>query len=176
VTPARRRALRLAAGALLPALSGCGFRLRGSGSRPAASGRVYVDGDRATTIARPLSDALRERGFAIADNRDEADVLLRLIDERIDERVVSVQSTGRVSELELIHAVDLVVVESFDGAPPFYDPALPSNRVRVAREYTYDETQVLGKANEERTLRAELRAELVRQIVLRTIASGASAG
>ena len=44
------------------------------------------------------------------------------------------------------------------------------NRVEVIREYTYDETGVLGKENEARILRAEMEDELVRQIVLRTIA------
>jgi len=152
-------------------LGACGFVLRGSGPGLAEPGRVFVDADRDSTIARALTEALRERSFPIAGDRDAADVLLRLINERVEQRVVSVQSTGRVSELELTHAVDLVLAQSVDGAQPVYDPAALGNRVRVAREFTYDETQVLGKANEEATLREELRAELVRQIVLRTIAS-----
>ena len=168
----RRRVASLAgAAAFAGLLSGCGFRLRGAGPGLDMPGRVFVDADRGSTIARDLTEALRARDFPIAANRDEADILLRLLDEGIDERVVSVQSTGRVSELELTHEVDLVVAESIDGQAPVYDPQLPSNRVRVAREYTYDETEVLGKANEEATLRRELRAELVRQIVLRTVAS-----
>jgi len=151
--------------------SGCGFRLRGSGPGLGDAGRVFVDADRDSTLARGLIEALRERSIPIAPDRDAADVLLRLSGERIEQRVVSVQSTGRVSELELTHAVDVVLAKSIDGQPPIYDPAAPANRVLVTREFTYDETQVLGKANEEATLRAELRAELVRQIVLRAVAS-----
>jgi len=153
------------------ALTGCGFVLRGSGPGLAEPGRVFIDADRDSTISRALTEALRERDFPIADNRDAADVLLRLTDERVDQRIVSVQSAGRVSELELTHSVDFVLAESIEGSAPVYDPIAPGNSVRVAREFTYDETQVLGKANEEATLRAELQAELVRQIVLRTIAS-----
>ena len=176
----RRRWLRRAAASAVTGVavcagavvtSGCGFRLRGSGPGLSGAGRVFVDADRDSTLARGLIAALRERSLSIAPDRDAADVLLRLSGESIEQRVVSVQSTGRVSELELTHAVDFVLAQSMDGQPPVYDPAAPGNRVRVAREFTYDETQVLGKANEEATLRAELRAELVRQIVLRAVAS-----
>ena len=87
------------------------------------------------------------------------------------ERVVSVRSTGRVSELELSHAVDMLIAESTNSDEPIYSETQTFDRVEVIREYTYDETGVLGKENEARILRTEMETELVRQIVLRTIAS-----
>ena len=97
--------------------------------------------------------------------------MLRLTGEEQKERVVSVRSTGRVSELELSHAVDMLIAESIDGKEPVYSESQSLNRVEVIREYTYDEKGVLGKENEARILRSEMESELVRQIVLRTIAS-----
>lgn len=155
------------------ALSGvaCGFKPRGSRTAAEDVGRLFVDTDRDISIARPLREALFNRDFDLAANRDQAQVILRITEERIEERIVSVQSAGRVSEFELSHAVDVAVQRVVDGEAPTRDTEAITNRVRVTREYTYDETEVLGKENEARILRDEMRNELVLQIVLRTLAS-----
>ena len=177
--PARRRWLRralgLGAAGAGAGLAGCGFRPRGSGIASGATGRLFVDADRELTVLPELREALLERGVTLAPNRDEADVLLRVGGERVDERIVSVQRTGRVSEYELVHEVDLLVARGADGEPPVYAPGAAPNRVSVTREYTWDVTEVLGKENEARILKLELRRELVRQLVLRTLASLAAA-
>ena len=184
------RALALLLVAVLPAA--CGFHPRGSAFPVGDPGRLFVDADRGSSVEEPLREALRERSFVLVDDRDEADVVLRLSDERQTQRIVSVRSTGRVSEFELVHALDMRIerapsgsatsdefavpdarpAEAFDAAPRT-EAALPptADRVVVTREYTYDEAQVLGKENEARILRREMSEELVRQIVLRTIAS-----
>ena len=152
-------------------LGGCGFHPRGSVTRLTDLGSIYVDASRNLSISQAVEEALTDAAFELAPNRDDANILLRLTDEEQTERVVSVRSTGRVSELELSHAVSMLIAESVDGRAPAYQPGQTFNRVDVTREYTYDETNVLGKENEARILRSEMAEELVRQIVLRTIAS-----
>lgn len=152
-------------------IAGCGFHPRGSVTRLTDLGSIYVDASRNISISEAVEEALIEAAFELAVNRDEANILLRLSDEKQAERVVSVKSTGRVSELELSHTVNMLIAESSGGGAPSYQPGQTFNRVEVIREYTYDETGVLGKENEARILRAEMEEELVRQIVLRTIAS-----
>ena len=171
----RRDFLVLASLVAASVTAGCGFRPRGSRVAAADVGLLLIDADPNLSIVRELSDALTRREVRLAANRDQAQVLLRVSDERIAERIVSVQSLGRVSEFELSHGVDLVVQRVVDGVVLEEDAQQQANRVRVTREYTYDETDVLGKDNEARTLREEMRAELVRQIVLRTLASLADA-
>lgn len=153
------------------ALGACGFRPRGSQASLGDVGRVFVDADRGVSIAPQLRETLLRRDFELAENRDEADVLLRVTDEQVAERIVSVQSSGRVSEFELSHTVGLVVQRVEAGLISPEDAQRQANRVRVTREYTYDETEVLGKENEARILREELREALVTQILLRTLAS-----
>lgn len=157
--------------ALMAAVSSCGFHPRGSVTELTDPGSIFVDTSRDLTISADLRAALRDRAFTLAANRDEAEILLRVTSEEQKQRVVSLKSTGRISELELSHAVDLLVAESIDGQPPVYASDKVANRIEVRREYTYDETGVLGKENEARILRVEMRDELVRQIILRTIAS-----
>jgi len=153
-------------------LTGCGFHPRGSVTRLTDLGSIYVDAARNLTIADDIRDALIDAAFTLAPNRDEADIMLRLTDEERRERVVSVRSTGRVSELELSHTVNMQITESTgEDEDALSSSARTLNRVEVFREYTSDETGVLGKQNEARILRSEMQSELVRQIVLRTIAS-----
>lgn len=150
---------------------GCGFHPRGSVTRLTDLGSIYVDASRNLSITDDIRDALTDAAFTLAPNRDEADIMLRLTGEEQRERVVSVRSTGRVSELELSHAVNMLIAESIGEDEPKYSEGQIFNRVEVIREYTYDETGVLGKENEARILRSEMETELVRQIILRTIAS-----
>lgn len=156
-------------------LTSCGFRPRGSVSELTDPGAVYIDVGRGVTIRNELEAVLRDRAFTIARNRDIADILLRLSEEDESERIVSVQRTGRVSELELNHSINMQIAQrKGDEAPRYEDGAIP-NRVEVRREYTYDERGVLGKEAEAQILRDEMREELVSQIVLRAVASLAPA-
>ena len=92
--------------------SACGFQLRGTDSEFASKARVFVDAAPDSTIKDELSKVLSDRSFAVVDNRDLANVLLRVADERQSRRIVSVEKTGRVSEYELSHSVNIQVTQS----------------------------------------------------------------
>ncbi len=168
-------ASRLSVTALLVICSACGFQLRGTDSAIGSNARIYVDTSRDSSMREELRKVLSDRSFAVVDNRDQANVLLRVADERQSRRIVSVEKTGRVSEYELAHSVNMQVAQSQYDEIPAYDQAQTNNRVEVIREYTYDQSGVLGKEDEETILRDEMRRELALQIVLRTVATMASA-
>ena len=171
-TVAHRAVRAVLLSVLLLSISACGFHPRGTFLRATELGSIYVDAESGLSIADEVREALLDSAFTLADNRDDAAILLRLTGEEPDgNRVVSITSNGRVSELELTHAVGMFIVESVDGRTPVYSPDQALNRVAVTREYTYDETGVLGKENEARILREEMKVDLVRQIVLRSIAT-----
>jgi len=155
--------------------SACGFQLRGTDSTVASKARIYVDASRENSIREELRKVLSDRSFSVVDNRDLANVLLRVADERQSQRIVSVQSTGKVSEYELAHSVNIQIAQAELNEQPLYDPDQSANRVEVVREYTYDQSGVLGKEDEADILRTEMRRELALQIVLRTVATLESA-
>lgn len=157
--------------ALTSLVVACGFRPRGDVVSLSDPGSLFIDSDRDLSIEGELRASLRDRAFRVADNRDEADIVLRVAAERQSQRIVSVRSTGRVSEYELAHEVMLSISRPDVDTASAPVSAPRADRVQVKREYTYVESQVLGKENEASILRAELREELVRQIVLRTVAS-----
>lgn len=162
---------------------------------------MFVDAAPDSTLKEELNKVLSDRSFAVVDNRDLANVLLRVADEQQTQRIVSVQRTGRVSEFELAHSVNIQVTQSdiatlpsqnptqtptqtksqintetpqADTTVPVTNPEQVTNRVEVIREYTYDERGVLGKEDEADILRKEMRRELALQIVLRAVATMAS--
>ncbi|MDO6459471.1 hypothetical protein Q4485_02065 [Granulosicoccaceae sp. 1_MG-2023] len=154
---------------LLPAA--CGFAPRGSITQSTDIGTVYIAAGKGVSIGRRLGDSLRERNISVTEFRDQATILVNLSNEQKDQRIVSVESTGRVSEYELRHSVDMQIARSIDGAKPQIDKAQKANTVTVIREYTYDRTGVLGKADEAQILRSEMQDELVMHLVLRLLAS-----
>jgi len=152
-------------------LSGCGFTPRGSISGTTNIGTIFVDATRNVPIAELLERQILDRDLVLATSRNSADILLRLTNEIETQRILTVQSEGRVSELELLHSVNLLIAQSEGDQPARYDPSQQENTVTVWREYTYDEKGVLGKEDEASILRAEMREELARRLLLRVVAT-----
>lgn len=163
--------LRLFLVSLMLTLVACGFTPRGSITQTTDIGAVYIDAGSKVPIAWRLRSALTDRKFTVSNDKSSANILIRLQNEQQSQRIVSVESTGRVSEYELRHSVDMQIAQSYDGTPPTLDKNRQANTVSVIREYTYDETGVLGKADEAEILRAEMREELVNHLLLRLLAS-----
>lgn len=155
-------------------ISACGFNVRGSGRQSGSQvvGQLFIEGD--ATILRALRNELTAQQVQFATIRDEADTIVILDNEVLSRRVASVSSSGRVSEYELQHAIDLLTVRAIDGVKAGLLTMTEINSqpqiVSVIRDYTYDETDVLAKDDEERILRAEMSDELVRHLVLRIFA------
>lgn len=155
---------------LAAVLSACGFSPRGSVSGGEEVGAIFIDSTRDVSIAPLLQEKMSEQGLQIATDREQANVLVRLSRESRGRRVLSVQSQGKVSEYELRHAIDMLVIKATGEEFARYSPGLKPNRVAVRREYTFDDTGVLGKEDEASILKREMRDELARTLLLRIIA------
>jgi len=159
-------------------LTACGFQLRGSG-RPSSSelvGSVYIYDPEKVSVYVPLRNALTAQQVRFVPHREQADTVVVLSNEKTTRRVASVSASGRVSEYELLHAIDLGVLRSTGqerlgaGEIAALLDKLNPQTVSVIRDYTYDETDVLAKDDEERILRSEMEAELIRHLSLRIFA------
>jgi LPS-assembly lipoprotein len=151
---------------LVPA---CGFQLAGSGTLPAVMQTTYLDSrEQYSEFFTSLSDELRQRGLTIVDSSDEAEARLVISEDTSGERVLSVSARNIPREYELYYAVTFSLLA--DGR------ALIENEPLLARRnYTFDETEVLGKEREQAILRQALAEDLARQ-VLRRIEAVAAGG
>jgi LPS-assembly lipoprotein len=145
-------------------LAGCGFHLQGALTMPAAMQRTYVDAvDNYSLFHRELRLRLEDAGVELVDTPAEATAILSIKTDDTGQRVLSVSARNVPTEYEVYYTVRYSVTAGEKTLLDFQD-------VTETRDYTYDETLVLGKAKEEAVLREALARDLVR-IVLKQIAS-----
>jgi LPS-assembly lipoprotein len=150
-------------------MSGCGFRLEGSGALPAAMQTTYLESSAPQSeFYASLSDALRRRGLTLVDSKDEAGARLIISEDQSDQRVLSVNARNIPREYEVYYSVTFSLEANGESL-------IEPEPIVVRRNYTYDETQVLGKEREETVLRRALAEDLARQVVRRIEAAAATA-
>jgi LPS-assembly lipoprotein len=147
----------------LALLQGCGWHLRGTADLPSSVSPIHIEGPAAYDRFRmELAQALRNNGIQLAENRNEASSLLRILETQTDSRVLSVvPSTGKIAEIELHHEVQFTLLDTSGNE------LVPRQRIRVQRAYLNTEEEVLGKLREGEVLRKEMRQELAQKILRR---------
>jgi LPS-assembly lipoprotein len=143
-------------------LTACGFHLRGTATLPPGMSVTYVqDSDPASSIARPLRQALQANGGRVTANAAEATATLRIVNEAFERKLVGVGGTAREKNYELQYRV------AFTAAATNGAWALDEQGLTVVRELIFDETQVLGKTAEQEQLHQTMVQDAARQILLR---------
>ncbi len=145
-------------------LTGCGFQLRGQASLPPEMGRTYISAeDRQSLFARKLRSSLMDNGIDIVDSPVDATAVVNILDDDTGRRVLAVSARNVPREFEVYYRVRFSV-EGDNGML-----LTPREQVLV-RDYTYDETIVLGKAREEEQLREAIADDLVRAVLFQLAA------
>jgi len=158
------RAQILALLLFVSAMSACGFHLQGAVTIPRDMERTYIETvDRHSLFYRELRLQLKAAGVQLVDSSADATAIFSILVDDTDQRVLSVSARNVPTEYEVYYSVRY----SLTGEER---RLLESQFVTLTRDYTYDETLVLGKALEEDQMRNAIVADLVR-IVLRQIAS-----
>lgn len=149
-------------------LAGCGFHLRGQGDVPPAFAAVAVRdsspaggapawyGGTRDDLARSVIAAFRGAGIAV---RDDATVIVDLLGETSTRRVASIDANASAAEYQVDYALRYRVTGS-DGAI-----LVPETTLIGDGSYRNDENAVMGSAEEEALIQAELRRDAATQIV-----------
>lgn len=146
---------------LVACLGGCGFQLEGAAELAAGMERVYIQtADPYSPFVRAFQQRVRQRSGKLVQNKDDADVVLIVFDDDTGQRVLSVSATNLPREYEVFYVLRFSV-SGLQG------PATEVQTLDLVRSYAFDETQVLGKRNEEVTLRVSLAEDLARQVMRR---------
>jgi LPS-assembly lipoprotein len=153
----KRGAGRYALAAVL-LLAGCGFHLRTYDINTSVSS-VYLSSNSANLVAEPLRRGLKQAGVTLAAEADEAEVTVALLNQRRDQRSVSVTPTAREAESELTLAVQYAVTA------PGGAELVPPRWIETARIYRIDRLNILGSSEERSLLEQEMINDLVQQIV-----------
>ncbi|MGE0386137.1 MAG: LPS assembly lipoprotein LptE [Gammaproteobacteria bacterium] len=159
---AARRPAALLLAAVLAAIAGCGFHLRGSRPVDIGVARAYVQSVNADLVASELRRLFVESGIALTGAPAGAGLIVQLSGERFERRVLSVDpETGKVREFELNYELRL------DVRKPDGTPVISKESVTLERDFTFDETAVLGKFEEQTLLEHELRIDAAETVLRR---------
>lgn len=163
-----RRPIRAASSILCAVLlAGCGFQLEGAGALPAAMATTYVETSQPhSEFFGSLRDVLRMRGSEVVDAPQAGGATLRILEDSTGQRVLSVSARNTPREYEVFYTVTFSLHADAQSL-------IEAESLVVTRNYTYDETQVLGKLTEERVLRRALASDLARRVVRRIEAARA---
>jgi LPS-assembly lipoprotein len=147
----------------LALLSGCGFALRGTGgtSVPESWKTMHL------STANPNGEMSREvlSTFSANDvtwvDAEDANYTLQVGPERFRQYNLSINAQARASEFELVLSTTFSVRDA-QGQQVIED-----SEASVVKQMENDPSNVVGKAEEVRILKTEMRTELVQQILRR---------
>lgn len=147
---------------LLSACTGGGFHLRGNVPLPAIFQTmtlrgIAVDSDFALTLRKAFADS----GHRLQLNTNNDHARLTILDYDEDKRVVGYGRNREVREFLLFITLDYEV-RAANGTL-----LLAKQRLQVDKTQIYDSEFVLGKTEEERIIRKDLREDLARKILVR---------
>lgn len=141
-------------------LASCGFQLRGAATVPPEMARTYIEtADRHSLFYRTLRDELRNAGVTIVESPLDATATFVIESDLTGQRVLSVSARNVPREFEVFYTV-FYSVKTADRN------LLTTRSQTLTRDYTWDETLVLGKEKEEQLLRDAITDDLVRIILI----------
>jgi len=146
--------------AVLLMLASCGFQLRDNYQLPALMERLHVDAPTFSAFADTLRERLELAGVQLTPNSDER-LTIRIVDDELDRRALSLSSSGQVAEYELIYRVRYQVIL------PDRDPE--DFELEVYRDYQDDPNFALAKTREREILVEEMRVDASRLMVRRLV-------
>lgn len=145
---------------LAAALAGCGFHLRGP--RPLPFDSLYVGAPDTSELAVALKRSIRASGRTrVADTPQDAQALLSVVGESREKIILSLNAAGRVREFQLRYRF---VFRVHDAKGRDF---LPQNEILLTRDFSFNDSAILAKEQEEALLYRDMQNDLVQQIMRR---------
>ena len=116
---------------LLILLSSCGYTMRGTIDIPSSIKEVSIVSDNYSNIVNTLSRSLENSNIKITQNNDKSLFRIVILNESFNRRQLTISTTGRVNEYELIYDV------RYELNPP--NKKSSSDRITLYRDYSFSE-------------------------------------
>jgi LPS-assembly lipoprotein len=147
---------------VLTTLASCGFALRGSYELPYNTIQVTSRSNSAVAglVRRDLADSKTK----VVGTAKDAEAVLTIIEERRDRQILSLSGAGRVREYELRMKLTYQFVDAKGQV------IIPTSEILLKRTFSYDDTRVIAKQQEEAMLYQDMERDATGQILRRMIA------
>lgn len=156
----RRRLLGSALAATVALLSGCGFHLRGPQALDFAT--VDINVPEQSEFGAQLRRLIATTGTTrVEEDAARAEARLQILANDRGREILSLTGAGKVREYQLVQALRFQLLDRAGKA------LIPPTSLLARREYTFDDSQVLGKEQEEALLYRDMQNDLVQQLMRR---------
>lgn len=142
-------------------LAACGFQLRGITNLSFKN--LHIQGS-TLSISKDLKRSFQTNGVQMVESAENAELLLELLSETNEKRILSLSGGGLVREFELNYSVSFRTREQTN---PLWSAV---QTVQSRRDFSYDDKALLGKADEEARLNTDMRSDAIREILRRLTA------
>ncbi len=142
------------------ALTACGFQMRRLTNLSFEN--LYIQGHK-LTITKDLKKSLVVNGVTIVTDQQQADLMLELLNEASERKILSLSGGGKVREYELLYRVN------FRLRDPSSELWGETQAVEARRDFSYDDSQLLAKQFEEARLFEDMKSDAVREIMRRLV-------
>lgn len=131
-------------------LTACNYHLRGDIALAQGMDTLYIE-SASGQLQQEISKSLKiaSAGKLVTTPADAA-VLVKISKETLKSQILSMNAAGRSNQLELIYQLTFSISDATGKS------LLDRQELNVKREYFNDQTQILGKANEEFVIREEM--------------------
>ena len=151
---------------VIAVLSACGFHLRGTAALPEAMAVTYIQAKNPfDTLNDDFRDALEGHGARVTENRDEATAILRILGNRDEKDVLTVDIGGKVQEILIRQTI------RFDVVTPDNQPLVEKQTVTRSRDFVFNKDDILAKEREADLISTELQRDVVNMAMLRIVAA-----
>jgi len=141
---------------------GCGWRLRGQIDLPPGMEKTFLSGvDFYSELGVEIQARLQGAGAGLVQDKSAATAILHIVTNKIEKRVLSIDSSGRAGEYELSYLLVFRLMDQH-GAVLVNDQT-----VTTLRELRFDPNNVLSTGDEEERLRKDMLQFSVRQMLNR---------
>ena len=156
----RRRLLGSALAATVALLSGCGFHLRGPQALDFAT--VHINVPEQSEFGAQLRRLIATTGTTrVEEDAARAEARLQILANDRGREILRLTGAGKVREYQLEQSLRFQLLDRAGKA------LIPPTGLSARREYTFDDSQVLGKEQEEALLYRDMQNNLVQQLMRR---------
>ena len=139
-------------------LSACGFHLRGAAD--VSFHTIFIQGN-TLIISKNLNKSLKNNGVQVLNEAENAELMLEMVGEESEKRILSLSGRGKVNEFELYYRVHY--------RTRLAGEALWSQvqTVEARRDYSYDDANLLAKQGEEKRLNEDMQSNVLNGLIRR---------
>jgi len=142
-------------------MAACGYHLRGSIDLPEGLKSIFLQ-SASSQLKKIAKRSLRSSGGQLVNNAQQAGIVVQVVKERMDRRVLSLSSKGRANEYELTYFLDFMLLDTEGNS------LAEKQKIEISRDYFNDQAEILGKNNEEGVIREEMYRQAVQSIINRS--------